>query len=96
MLVDVGRGSTERRADRHGSVNYLTSNLSDDAVEVCVGVGKDAVGGDITGERVSEEVSVASEFRPRVDAARDAAFEPVRLGEIAAGDPEAFDREAEE
>jgi len=50
--------------------------------------------GDVAGEGVSEQMSVTNEFSPRIDATRDAAFEP-RLGEVAGGDPEALHGETQ-
>jgi hypothetical protein len=44
---------------------------------------------------VSEEISVADELGPRLDAGRDSVIDSVVRRKIARGDPESFDRQAD-
>lgn len=62
--------------------------LSENPAEVGGGVGEHSVGGQVPRERVGEEVTVAGQSGPWLDAGGDASLYPVRLRQVASRDPE--------
>ncbi len=71
------------------------SKFIQDPSEISCAVGEHTVRGDVTGKRMGEEISVAGELGPRLDAGRDSAIDSVGLGEVTRGDPESFDSQAD-
>ena len=65
-----------------------------DPIEVSGAVGEYPIGGDIARKRMSEEISVADEHGPGLDADGDSVIGSISLGKIARGDPESFDSQA--